>query len=149
MSIQFSFSKTRFFGTLQKLISILLCHFLEQSPYMSVKLPSVHLLFWHFFAFLLFVIVFGAFISPVSSPPASETLSFFQELVSLFNRQSVDVHRIRVSFPSWEIKFLLWGFVFPTRRSLGSFYGLIDLGMFVIQLSCPLVPVVNGLEWCL
>jgi hypothetical protein len=114
-----------------------------------MKLSSVHLLSRHFLAFLLFVIVFGAFVSPVSSPSASETLSFFQELVSLLDRQSVNVHRIRVSFPSWEIKLLLWGFVFPTGRSLGSFNGSVDLGMFVIQLGRPLVPVVNGLEWCL
>jgi hypothetical protein len=114
-----------------------------------MELPSVHLFLRHFLALLLFVIVFGALVGPVSSPSASETLSFFQEIVSLFNRQSVDVHRIWISFLSWEIKFLLWGFVFPTTRSSGSFYGSIDLGMFVIQLGRPLVPVVNGPEWCL
>jgi hypothetical protein len=114
-----------------------------------MELPSIHLLFRHFIAFLLVVVVFGALVGPVSSSSASETLSFFQELVSLFNRQSVDVHRIRVSFPSWEIKLLLWGFVFPTGRSSGSFYGSIDLGVFVIQLGRPLVPIVNGFEWCL
>jgi hypothetical protein len=112
-----------------------------------VELPSVHLLFRHFFALLLFVVVFGAFISPVSSPLASETLSFFQELVSLLDRQSVDVHRIRVPFSSWEIKFLLWGFVFPTRGSSGSFHRLVNLGMSVVEFGRPLVPVGNGFEW--
>jgi hypothetical protein len=113
-----------------------------------MELPSIHLLFRYFFAFLLFVVVFGAFVSPVSSPSASETLSFFQELVSLFDRQSVDVQRIRISFLLWEVIFLLWGFVFPTRRSSGSFYGSIDLGVFMIQFGRPLVPVGDGLEWC-
>jgi hypothetical protein len=113
-----------------------------------MELPSVHLLFRHFVAFLLVVVVFGALVGPVSSFPASEALSFPQELVSLFDRQSIDVHRIRVPFSSWEIKFLLWGFVFPTRSSSGSFHGSIDLVMFVIQLGRPLAPVVNGLEWC-
>jgi hypothetical protein len=65
-----------------------------------MKLPSVYLLFRHFFAFLLFVVVFGAFVSPVSSPSASKTLSFFQELVSLLDRQSVNIHCVRVTFPS-------------------------------------------------
>jgi hypothetical protein len=114
---------------------------------MSMELPSIHLLFRRFFCLLLVVVIFRAFISPVSSPLASKTLSFFQELVLLSNRQSVDVHRIWVMFPLGEVKFLLWGFVFPTRSSLCSFYGPIDLRMLVIQCGCPLVPVGNGLEW--
>jgi hypothetical protein len=112
-----------------------------------MELPSVHFLLRHFFAFLLVVFVFGAFVSPVSSSSASETLSFFQELVSLFNRQSVDVHRIRISFPSWEVKLLLWGFVFPTRRSSGSFHRLVNLGVSVVEFCRLLVPVGNGFKW--
>jgi hypothetical protein len=114
---------------------------------MSVKLPSVHLLLRHFLAFLLVVVFLRAFVSPVSSHPASKTLSFFQEFVSLFNRQSVDVHGIWITFLLWEVIFLLWGFVFPTSSSC-SFYGSIDLGMFMIQFGGPLIPVSNGLEWC-
>jgi hypothetical protein len=117
------------------------------SPYVSMELPSVHLLFRHFLVFLL-IVVFRALVSPVSSPLASETLSFFQELVSLLDRQSVDVHHVRVSFPSWEVKFLLWGFIFPTRRSSGLFHCPVNLGVFVVEFSRPLVPVGNGLEWC-
>jgi hypothetical protein len=65
---QLSFLKTCFFGTFQKLISIFLGHLLEQGPYMSMKLSSIHFLFEHFLSFLL-VIVFWAFVSPVMSMP--------------------------------------------------------------------------------
>jgi hypothetical protein len=111
-----------------------------------MKLPSVHLLLRHFLAFLLIVFLFWAFVSPVSCVSTLEAPSFFHQLVSFFDRQSVDIHHIRISFPSWEIILLLWGFVLPTS-SLCLFNSSIDLGMSVIQFGCPLVPVVNGLEW--
>jgi hypothetical protein len=113
---------------------------------MSVKLPPVHLLFRHFLAFFLVLFFFGAFVSLVSCVPTLEAPSFFYQLVSFFDHQSVDVHSIRISFPSWEIVLLLWGFVFPTSSSC-SFNSLIDLGMSVIQFGCPLIPVSNGFEW--
>jgi hypothetical protein len=146
MSRQLSFLKTHFFSAFQKLIPIFLCHLFEQGSDMSMKLPSVHLS-RHFLAFLLFVIFFRAFVSPVSSLSASETLSFFQELVSLFDRQSIDIHVIQITFSSWEVIFLLWDFVFSSSSSC-LFYGSIDLGMFMIQFGRPVIPVGNDLEWC-
>jgi hypothetical protein len=110
MSKQLSFLKTRFFGALQKLISILFCHLLEQGLYMNMELPSIHLLLGHFLGLLFVVVVFGAFVSLVSHVPTPKTPSFFQQLVMLIDRQSVNEHGIWVMFLSGKVVFLLWGF---------------------------------------
>jgi hypothetical protein len=148
MSRQLSFLKTRFFGTLQKLISILLGHLLKQGSYVSMELSSIHLLFRHFLAFLLVVIVFRAFVSPVSCVPTSKRCSFFHQLVLFVDHQSVDVHGIWVTFFLGEVILLLWGLLLPGVLP-GLFYRLIHLVESVVECCCPLVPVVNGLEWCL
>jgi hypothetical protein len=80
---------------------------------MSIELPSVHLLLRHFLGLLVVVVVFRAFVSPVSCVPTPKTPSFFQQLVALIDRQSVDVHGIRIMFLSGEVKLSLGGFLFP------------------------------------
>jgi hypothetical protein len=112
---------------------------------MSVKFPSLHLLFRHFFAFLL-VVIFCVSVSPVSRVPTLEAPSFFHQLVLFVDHQSVDVHRIWISFFSREVVFLLRGSLCPGVSS-SSFYCPVHLVEPVVNHCCPFVPIINGLEW--
>jgi hypothetical protein len=105
-----------------------------------MELSAIHLLLKHFLAFLLVIVVFRAFVSPVSCVPTFGAPSFFHQLVLFFNRQSVDIHRIWITFLSGEVILLLRGSLLPRVLS-GSFYYSIHLVKSVVECSCPFVVV--------
>jgi hypothetical protein len=113
---------------------------------MSMKLPSVHLFFRHFFAFFLVVVFFWAFISPVSRVPTLEAPSFLHQLISFVNCQSINIHHIWITFLSGEVILWLWGFLLPGVPPR-SFNSPVHLMKPVVNHRCPLIPVVDGLEW--
>jgi hypothetical protein len=111
-----------------------------------MELPSVYLFLRHFLAFLLVVVIFRAFVSPVSRVPTLEAPFFLHQLVSFIDRQSVDVHCIRITFLSGEVIFSLRGSLLPGVPS-SLFYCPIHLVKLVVECCRPFVPITNGLEW--
>src|ERR1700678_2595040 len=140
MSRQFSSLKTRFFCAFHKLLLVFFTQSFEKGSYVSVKIPSSHLL-----RFLLLLFIVWAFVCPMAGLFAFKAPSFFHQLRSLIKGQSVDVHSVRVSLLSWKEESLSRIFVLRLggHISTGSFVCSVDLLVLMIDFHRPLVPIVE------
>ena len=75
---------------------------------MGVKLLAIHPLLWFFFLLSFVLCFFRTFVCLVAGLPAFEALSFFHQLGSFVEHQSVDVHCVQVSFLPRKIESGCW-----------------------------------------
>src|SRR5271155_566558 len=138
-SIQFSSLKTRLLCFFHKLFLLLFVHVFVQGSDVSVQLFSFHLLLLFLFLFLLWAIF-----CQVSSLFTVETLSFFHQCGSFVDRNSVDVHGVRV-FPFREDKSSVGSTSSSFLRAICcSSCDLLHSFPRMIESRCPSVPVVEG-----
>src|ERR1700734_757231 len=111
--MQLSFLKTQTvfsFGFFEKLVFLVLVHIGYQSPDMGrCFFSSPFLLDRGLRCPIVVVACSWAFSGQVSSLSASETLAFLHHLGSFFHCEPVNVHRVGISFLSWEREGSSWG----------------------------------------
>ena len=117
------------------------CRLPLDSPDVSVELFSVHLFLRYFSLFSFLLTLLRAVVRSVASVSALETSAFLHQFCSFVEHQSVDVHRIWVSFLSGEVKFLL-GFSL-LEIPLSSLYGTFRFVPLMVVLHRPVKPIIN------
>ena len=147
---QFSDLKTLFIAKFVEFFFFFFSHFFQESTDMSMSFFSVHLLLLVLVR-LVILVPLWTFFSKVSSSWAYETFSFFHKVVSFGNRERVDVHCIRCSLWSREVKSSSAGrivllcscsFSFPSNDT-------IHLLPLMMKFDGPFVPINQSLWWIL